>query len=258
MEAADQGPGVAQQLTKLQQFLLKENNDFREGGNAHAAGTDAVASFSIKNKDVHFRGKDAATNSGTDPDSTWRNDINNSDENDNTLSGIGEHTFRHDSWPYLSEEHMELSNESSHSGDEEEDGNGGGRERRSLRKWKYLQRGREKTMEMLVVVDKSMLDRHGSKNVTTYTLTLFNMVRFVWFGLEWAMTGGFRIRLMLLLICFPYSFFPSFLHSWSMCVNFYFAFLACTVKPLSLKFSFGFCLCLGVWLLLSNQIREVS
>lgn len=50
------------------------------------------------------------------------------------------------------------------------------RRRRSLSKWKYLQRASEKTMEMLVVVDKTMLQRHGNKNVTTYTLTLFNMV----------------------------------------------------------------------------------
>lgn len=51
-----------------------------------------------------------------------------------------------------------------------------GRRRRSLTKWKYLQRSSEKTMEMLVVVDKTMMDRHGNKNITTYTLTLFNMV----------------------------------------------------------------------------------
>lgn len=52
------------------------------------------------------------------------------------------------------------------------------RGRRSLTRWKYLQNSNEKTMEMLVVVDKTMIDRHGNQNVTTYTLTLFNMVQY--------------------------------------------------------------------------------
>jgi len=34
-----------------------------------------------------------------------------------------------------------------------------------------------KTVEMLVVVDKNMYHKHGDANITTYTLTLFNMVR---------------------------------------------------------------------------------
>lgn len=33
-----------------------------------------------------------------------------------------------------------------------------------------------KTVEMLVVVDKNMYHKHGDANITTYTLTLFNMV----------------------------------------------------------------------------------
>lgn len=32
-------------------------------------------------------------------------------------------------------------------------------------------------VEMLVVVDKNMMDNHGHENITTYVLTVLNMVR---------------------------------------------------------------------------------
>lgn len=32
-------------------------------------------------------------------------------------------------------------------------------------------------VEMLVVVDKKMMDNHGHENITTYVLTVLNMVR---------------------------------------------------------------------------------
>ena len=34
----------------------------------------------------------------------------------------------------------------------------------------------DKYVEILVVVDKTMFEKHGSNNVTTYALTLLNMV----------------------------------------------------------------------------------
>lgn len=37
----------------------------------------------------------------------------------------------------------------------------------------------DKTVETLVVVDKKMYHQHGDQNITTYTLTLFNMVKCV-------------------------------------------------------------------------------
>jgi hypothetical protein len=88
------------------------------------------------------------------------------------------------------EEEGEEEGEGLQEGIEEEEGGAGeedeggeerrrGRRRRELRKWQYLQQGGEKTMEMLVVVDKTMMDRHGNKNITTYTLTLFNMVSYL-------------------------------------------------------------------------------
>ncbi|XP_046367017.1 A disintegrin and metalloproteinase with thrombospondin motifs 16-like isoform X2 [Haliotis rufescens] len=52
-----------------------------------------------------------------------------------------------------------------------------GRWRRASRKqWPQTQAVMERTVEMLVVVDKTMFHNHGDKNITTYTLTLFNMV----------------------------------------------------------------------------------
>ncbi|KAK7475537.1 hypothetical protein BaRGS_00033226, partial [Batillaria attramentaria] len=103
IESSSRPVNAVDQLTKFEQFVLKENTDFRE-------------------EIVH-------------------NDL----------------------WPYLSDDeilHARTLNFSSVQDDE----------------WKYLQRSSEKTMEMLVVVDKTMLGRHGNKNITTYTLTLFNMV----------------------------------------------------------------------------------
>lgn len=32
-------------------------------------------------------------------------------------------------------------------------------------------------VEMLVVVDRKMMDNHGHENITTYVLTVLNMVR---------------------------------------------------------------------------------
>ena len=50
-------------------------------------------------------------------------------------------------------------------------------ERRAAYKYKFLQEiNLAKTVETLVVVDKHMYHKHGDANVTTYTLTLFNMV----------------------------------------------------------------------------------
>ena len=50
-------------------------------------------------------------------------------------------------------------------------------ERRAAYKYKFLQElNVAKTVETLVVVDKHMYHNHGDANVTTYTLTLFNMV----------------------------------------------------------------------------------
>lgn len=39
------------------------------------------------------------------------------------------------------------------------------------------QHGRELNVEMLVVVDRQMMDNHGHENITTYVLTVLNMVR---------------------------------------------------------------------------------
>ncbi|KAL4234324.1 metalloendopeptidase [Mactra antiquata] len=50
-------------------------------------------------------------------------------------------------------------------------------EKRSAYKYKFLKEmNSPKTVEMLVVVDKNMYHKHGDANVTTYTLTLFNML----------------------------------------------------------------------------------
>lgn len=50
-------------------------------------------------------------------------------------------------------------------------------EKRAAYKYKFLKEmNSPKTVEMLVVVDKNMYHKHGDANVTTYTLTLFNMV----------------------------------------------------------------------------------
>ncbi|XP_067651934.1 A disintegrin and metalloproteinase with thrombospondin motifs 16-like isoform X2 [Haliotis asinina] len=48
--------------------------------------------------------------------------------------------------------------------------------RASRKQWPQTQAVKERTVEMLVVVDKTMYHNHGDKNITTYTLTLFNMV----------------------------------------------------------------------------------
>lgn len=49
--------------------------------------------------------------------------------------------------------------------------------KRSAFKYKYLKEmSSPKTVEVLVVVDKNMYHNHGDANITTYTLTLFNMV----------------------------------------------------------------------------------
>ena len=37
----------------------------------------------------------------------------------------------------------------------------------------------DRVVETLVVADKNLYLKHGDQNITTYTLTLFNMVRFV-------------------------------------------------------------------------------
>ncbi|XP_050399474.1 A disintegrin and metalloproteinase with thrombospondin motifs 16 isoform X2 [Patella vulgata] len=50
------------------------------------------------------------------------------------------------------------------------------REKRSSFKWIQKENKEPKTVETLVVVDKTMFHRHGDSNITTYTLTLFNMV----------------------------------------------------------------------------------
>lgn len=39
------------------------------------------------------------------------------------------------------------------------------------------QANRGLNVEMLVVVDKEMMDNHGHENITTYVLTVLNMVR---------------------------------------------------------------------------------
>lgn len=50
-------------------------------------------------------------------------------------------------------------------------------EKRAAYKYKFLREmNSPKTVEMLVVVDKNMYHKHGDANITTYTLTLFNMV----------------------------------------------------------------------------------
>lgn len=41
------------------------------------------------------------------------------------------------------------------------------------------QHNRELSVEMLVVVDRKMMDNHGHENITTYVLTVLNMVRAV-------------------------------------------------------------------------------
>ncbi|XP_045191522.2 A disintegrin and metalloproteinase with thrombospondin motifs 18-like isoform X2 [Mercenaria mercenaria] len=50
-------------------------------------------------------------------------------------------------------------------------------EKRAAYKYKFLREmNSPKTVEMLVVVDKNMYHKHGDANITTYTLTLFNML----------------------------------------------------------------------------------
>ncbi|XP_060604229.1 A disintegrin and metalloproteinase with thrombospondin motifs 18-like isoform X2 [Ruditapes philippinarum] len=50
-------------------------------------------------------------------------------------------------------------------------------EKRAAFKYKFLREmSSPKTVEMLVVVDKNMYHKHGDANITTYTLTLFNML----------------------------------------------------------------------------------
>ncbi|KAH3773199.1 hypothetical protein DPMN_174556, partial [Dreissena polymorpha] len=50
-------------------------------------------------------------------------------------------------------------------------------EKRSAYKYKFLKEmNTPKTVEVLVVVDKNMYHNHGDANITTYTLTLFNML----------------------------------------------------------------------------------
>ena len=183
--------GTADQLTKLQQFLLKENNDFREVDPLD--DSNAVPYFTVKDSDLDFReqfiektDKSSNTNSELAGDSDAITSLGKqSDKNSvfdyhsDKISDTGEHTFSKDVWPYLSadEELWNTTSVSEEDEEEEEEGKSARRRRkRSQRKWKYLQRGSEKTMEMLVVVDKTMMDRHGNKNITTYTLTLFNMV----------------------------------------------------------------------------------
>lgn len=39
------------------------------------------------------------------------------------------------------------------------------------------QHSRQLNVEMLVVVDGKMMDNHGHENITTYVLTVLNMVR---------------------------------------------------------------------------------
>lgn len=39
------------------------------------------------------------------------------------------------------------------------------------------QHSRKLNVEMLVVVDRKMMDNHGHENITTYVLTVLNMVR---------------------------------------------------------------------------------
>ncbi|KAL8594305.1 hypothetical protein ACOMHN_001007 [Nucella lapillus] len=181
---AEVSSSTVNQLTKLQQFILQENNDFREPQQPPNPSVLAVPSFSIKDEDP----KNTRQQLWYDPTDTERN-VNrlrtNQDprektnsislQNNHSVSDYGEYSRDQDVWPYLGMED-DLSNVVEPFPGKQEEGRGGGRGRRSLRKWKYLQRGSEKTMEMLVVVDKSMMDRHGNKNITTYTLTLFNMV----------------------------------------------------------------------------------
>ncbi|WAR11678.1 ATS18-like protein [Mya arenaria] len=50
-------------------------------------------------------------------------------------------------------------------------------EKRSAYKYRFLKEmNMPKTVEVLVVVDKNMYHNHGDANITTYTLTLFNML----------------------------------------------------------------------------------
>ena len=49
--------------------------------------------------------------------------------------------------------------------------------KRSVRSDKYKYKHiTERTVETLVVADKNLYHKHGDQNITTYTLTLFNMV----------------------------------------------------------------------------------
>lgn len=55
--------------------------------------------------------------------------------------------------------------------------------------WKKYQRAitehEEWTVETLVVVDKIMYYKHGKDNITTFTLTLFNMVKHQYYIRSW-------------------------------------------------------------------------
>lgn len=50
------------------------------------------------------------------------------------------------------------------------------RDKRSLFKWLFFGKQRERVVELLAVADKTMVQTHGQHNVTTYVLTIFNMV----------------------------------------------------------------------------------
>lgn len=54
-------------------------------------------------------------------------------------------------------------------------------------------------VETLVVADRKMLEKHGRDNVTTYVLTVMNMVRTMFHMSQPSSTGGEALLLLLLL-----------------------------------------------------------
>jgi hypothetical protein len=78
-------------------------------------------------------------------------------------------------------------------------------EKRAAFKYKFLREmSSPKTVEMLVVVDKNMYHKHGDANITTYTLTLFNMV-----SLLFCLLCFLEKKNWLLVAIFPSSGYPS-------------------------------------------------
>jgi hypothetical protein len=105
-------------------------------------------------------------------------------------------------------------------------------EKRAAFKYKFLREmSSPKTVEMLVVVDKNMYHKHGDANITTYTLTLFNMVSllcFVFYSF-WKTVGcwlpSFILPVILLPVLLTVSHSTSIFSAW--CVTYLVHYMDC-------------------------------